>query len=217
MTTGNSAFVGVDSFYEYDFEARDFDGTTPGSLATTTVAAQFWWCPSNFTSSTLTSPGASIQFQDSAGNNWFEIGSYTTSESISYRIGGGTWVATGFNASGTDFDRIDLAFDLAADTVSFSFFETVASTSHVVLTSASLGGNMDYLAHMGLFMKAENTKNFLDDFDFVVNPVPEPASAALMLFGVAAIGIVRRRPQRCAQSTCELVNRAAALLIPHSF
>ena len=135
---------------------------------------------------------------DSADNIWFELAVYGTGENVAYRIGGGagTWVSTGFQASAafSDFDQVNLSFDLAADTVSFSFFETAATTNHVVLTGASLGGNMDYLNKMGLFMQAENTKNFLDDFDFTINPIPEPASGLMALAAVgASVATLRRR------------------------
>jgi hypothetical protein len=195
MTTGNSNFVGVDSEYQYDFEARDFDGNAPASLAAGSVSVSFLWCPQNAAFSTLAAPSASIAFQDSAGTPWFELGTYAPTQSVSYRVGGGPWVAAGFNTSAafSNFDSVSLTFDLAADTVSFSMFETAAATNHVVLTNAPLGGNMNYLAHMGLFMKAENTKNFLDDFDFQVTTVPEPGAivVALLAFG----GIVWRSVQ----------------------
>jgi hypothetical protein len=193
MTTGNSSYVGVDSAYQYDFEARDFDGTAPAALSGGSVAVSFLWCPQNAAPSTLASPGATIQFQDSAGTTWFELGTYAPTQSVSYRVGGGPWTATGFNTSAafSDFDSVSLNFDLLNDTVDFSFFETAAATNHVVLVGAPLGGNMNYLAHMGLTMKAENTKNFLDDFDFQVNVVPEPATATLL--ALAAFGLCRGR------------------------
>lgn len=187
MTTGNSTFVGIDSEYQYDFDSRDFDGNVPSSLTSAVVDMEFYWCPQNSgiggNGSTLTDPGASLQLQDSAGTNFFEIGTYGPGEAISYRILGGTWVSAGFNASAAfnDFDRINLSFDLQNDTVSFSFYETAAATNHVLLTSAPLGADMDYLAHLGLTMKAENTKNFLDDVDFTVRSVPEPQSFLLLL------------------------------------
>lgn len=199
MTTGNSSFVGVDTEYQYDFDSRDFDGNTPSSLSSSVVAMDFYWCPSNQGAgigSTLTNPAATIQIQDSAGTNFFEIGSYGAGESIAYRILGGTWIDAGFNASAGsgDFDQISLTLDLFNDTVSFSFFETFAATNHTVLTAAPLGANMDYLAHLGLTMQAENTKNFLDDVDFRIEQtlVPEPSSAALLLFGIV-VGSTRRR------------------------
>lgn len=197
MTTGNSGFVGVDTEYQYDFDARDFDGNVPSSLGSSVVDMEFYWCPSNGglggTGSTLSSPGATIQLQDSAGVNYFEIGSYGSAEAISYRIAGGTWIDAGFNASSAfhDFDRINLRFDLLNDTVSFSFYETAATTNHVVLTNASLGSNMDYLGHMGLTMEAENTKNFMDDVNFTVR-VPEPAGVLLALVGLG-LAFTRRR------------------------
>ena len=185
MTTGNSGFVGIDSLYHYSFDSRDFDGAAPASLTGDTVDVEFLWCPQNVVTSTLTSPGATIQFIDSAGATWFELGVFGVSENVSYRIGGGagTWTATGFNASAafSDFDQVFLTFDLAADTVSFSFFETAATTLHNVLSNAPLGGDMDYLDTMGLFMQAENTKNFMDDFDFIVNKIPEPATGLMAL------------------------------------
>lgn len=196
MTTGNSSFVGVDSAYQYDFEARDFDGTAPAALAGGTANVGFVWCPSNQFPFPLTTPGASIEFQDSSGANWFEIGSYTTNESIAYRIAGGPWIAAGFDSSSNAmmFDNINIAFDFVADTVSFSFFEAAAATNHVVLTNVPLGGNMNYLAHMQLNMRAENAKNFLDDFDFQVSIVPEPSSVALC--GATACGLCAPRRRR---------------------
>ncbi len=189
MTTGNSNFVGVDSEYQYDFEARDFDGNSPASLASGSVNVSFLWCPQNAALSTLTSPGHTIKFQDSMGTTWFELSTYAATQSVGYRVGAGPWVATGFNTSAafSNFDSINLNFDLAADTMSFSFFETAAATNHVVLTNAPLGGNMDYLAHMGLFMKAENTKNFLDDFDFQVTTVPEPSALIVALVSLGGL------------------------------
>ena len=201
LTTGNSAFVGVDTEYQYDFDARDFDGNAPSSLGSSVVDMEFYWCPQNGglggTVSTLSNPGATIQLQDSAGNNYFEIGSYGPGEAISYRIAGGTWIAAGFNASSAfhDFDRINLRFDLLNDTVSFSFYETAATTNHVVLTNASLGSNMDYLGHMGLTMQAENTKNFLDDVDFRVR-VPEPAAGMLATLAIGLVAPRRREAKR---------------------
>ncbi len=197
MTTGNSAFVGVDTEYQYDFEARDFDGNAPSSLGSSLVDMEFFWCPRNAGAaggSTLTDPGATIQLQDSSGANFFEIGSYGAAQQISYRIQGGTWIDAGFSSSVVDFDRINLSFDLLNDTVSFSFLETVAATNHVVLTNASLGGDMDYLGHMGLTMKAENTKNYLDDVDFRVNVIPEPSAGILaIVVGFASTVLLRYR------------------------
>ncbi|MCA9229907.1 MAG: PEP-CTERM sorting domain-containing protein [Planctomycetales bacterium] len=199
MTTGNSTpYVGVDTEYQYDFDSRDFDGNVPSSLSNSVVDAEFYWCPSNTGvggfSSTLTDPGATIQIQDSAGTNFFEIGSYGAAESIAYRLLGGTWISAGFNSSG-DFDRINLTFDLLNDTVSFSFFQTIGATNNVVLTNAALGTNMDYLGHLALTMKAENSKNYLDDVDFRVNQanVPEPTSAVLLLAGLVGALALRRR------------------------
>ncbi len=199
MTTGNSAFVGIDTEYQYDFDDRDFDGNLPSSLGSSVVNMDFLWCPQNAgiggNASTLSDPGATIQLQDSSGANFFEIGTYGAGEAVAYRILGGTWIDAGFNASAAfnDFDQVNLSFDLLNDTVSFSFFETVATTNHVVLTNAPLGANMDYLGHMGLTMKAENSKNFLDDVDFTVNPVPEPGSLALILLGNLGVATFARR------------------------
>lgn len=103
MTTGNSAFVGVDTEYQYDFDARDFDGNTPSSLANRVVDMEFHWCPVNAgiggSTSTLNDPGATLQLQDSLGANFFEIGSYGPNETVAYRILGGPWVNAGFSAS----------------------------------------------------------------------------------------------------------------------
>ncbi len=116
---------------------------------------------------------------------WFELGSYGPNESVSYRLGGGAWIAAGFNASAAfnEFDFVQLSLDLLNDTISFAFHETAANTTHNILANATLGGDMDYLAHMGLFMKAENSKNFLDDFDFSVAAVPEPSTLMLLALG----------------------------------
>lgn len=93
-----------------------------------------------------------------------------------------------------DFDQINLSFDLLNDAVSFSFFETAASTNHVVLTNTSFGGaNMDYLGHLGLTMKAENTKNFLDDVDFRIHPVSEPSALVLVILGLIGLTLANRR------------------------
>jgi len=200
MTTGNSGFVGIDTEYQYDFDDRDFDGNTPSSLASSVVNMEFYWCPQNGglggSTSTLSDPGATIQLQDSTGANFFEIGSYGVSQSIAYRLLGGTWIDAGFNASAAfgDFDKIDLTFDLLNDTVSFSFFETAASTNNVVLTNTPLGANMDYLGRLGLTMQAENTKNFIDDVNFTINPVPEPTSLVLVaISGLVLLSTKRRR------------------------
>ena len=81
-------------------DARDFDGNVPSSLGSSIVEMDFLWCPTNVglggSGSTLTDPGASIQIQDSAGANYFEIGSYGPGEAISYRVAGGTWIDAGF-------------------------------------------------------------------------------------------------------------------------
>ena len=197
MTTGNSSYVGVDTEYQYDFDARDFDGNLPASLTSSVVAMDFLWCPTNSgiggNGSTLSDPGATIQIQDSAGTNYFEIGSYGASETIAYRIAGGTWIDAGFDASSVAFDEVGLVFDLLNDTVSFSFYKSITATNYVLLSNAALGSNMDYLGHMGLTMKAENTKNYLDDVDFRVNPVPEPSGAVLALSGLL---ITLRRNRR---------------------
>ena len=196
MTTGNSSFVGVDTFYRYRFDSRDFDGHVPSSLGSSIVSLAFYWCPLNLgagAASSLTQPGASIRFLDSAGANWFELGSYGSSQKISYRIAGGTWMDAGFTSSASDFDLVNLTFDLAADTIDFSFFRTLGATNYHVLNTASLGGNMDYLAFMGLFMQAENAKNFVDDFDFSIASVPEPAILSLMAIGLMGIRLSRRK------------------------
>lgn len=201
MTTGNSAFVGIDTEYQYDFDDRDFDGNVPSSLSSSVVDMDFSWCPRNLGAgggSTLSDPGATIQIQDSAGVNFFEIGSYGTGESIAYRLLGGTWIDAGFNASAGsgDFDQISLSFDLLNDTLSFSFFETIAATNHAVLTTVPLGANMDYLGHLGLTMQAENTKNFLDDVDFRIDSnIPEPTSIVLATVGLVGC-LLRRRGNR---------------------
>lgn len=105
------------------------------------------------------------------------------------------WLATGprHASSASDFDLVNLTFDLAADTIDFSFFRTLGATTYHILNTASSGGNMDYLAFMGLFMQAENAKNLLDDFDFSIASVPEPAILPLIAIGLMGIGLSRRK------------------------
>ncbi len=195
MTTGNSSFVGIDTQYRYRFDARDFDGNAPASLARSVIDIDFYWCPTNSAgaASTLTAPGSSIGFLDSGGTTWFEIASYGSTENISYRIAGGAWLDAGFTASATAFDRVRLRLDLASDSIGFSFDRTLLpATRYDVLSGVSLGGDMDYLAGMRLFMEAENTKNYLDDFNFTISAVPEPAALSLMVAGLLGAAVSRR-------------------------
>jgi hypothetical protein len=187
---GDTASDGAD--YRYNFDSRDFDGITPGSVSTGIISLDYWICPQVEGLTTLRQ--SSLSVLNSAGDTIFSIGYSSrlsdTTPMLDYYDAGG-WHSTSIQANQSGFDQVSLSFDLDANTISMNYYASLGGGSnHTVVTSAASAATMDTLKGLRFEAKAGTEKTTFDDFNFSV--VPEPQS--LILAALAGIcSLVRRR------------------------
>jgi hypothetical protein len=176
-------------------DSRDFGGMNPNSTAGSIVTLSFWICPAD-ADDTDPENVLGMTLRDSMGQSVFEVG-YTGENILQYRmVGSSNWVNTGTVAGSTGWSEISLTLNAAADTISLSArgFDDGTSTLGAVdsiLSSAALGLDAAALTELrwdvqggALNNGALSFKNFFDDFNFSVAPVPEPGSALCVLCGL---------------------------------
>ncbi|MBU6412616.1 MAG: hypothetical protein KGS45_04020 [Planctomycetes bacterium] len=195
LTTGHEGLTGPALKYKYDIDAQDLGGVNPLTTGSAIVTTSFWvrgmMDPGLVGTGYL---GNEITFEDSLGNVGFRVGLTKTSggDMVTY-WNGTSMVVTSIAGSAAVYDRWDISFDLAADTVTASYFDFSTSTTHNLVVGAALQNAMADYSHLTFRSTPgiNNSKFFsVDDFRFTTN-VPAPGAAALA--GFAALGIARRR------------------------
>lgn len=196
FTTGHEGVNGPALKYKYDVDASDLGGLNPLATGGTNVGLSFW-------ARGQLDPGLvgngyfgnEITFEDSTGNVGFNLGVTKTSagDKISYWNGSSLFVSS-INASSNYYDRWDLSFDLAAQTVTASYYQFVTNTSFALITNAPLSAAMSDFSHITFRSTpgVNNAKLFSVD-DFTFRAVPTPGAAALLAFSGIAAGLRRRR------------------------
>jgi hypothetical protein len=195
LTTGHEGLTGPALKYRYDVDSQDLGGVNPLSTGSAVVTTSFW------VRGTM-DPGLvgvgyfghEIAFEDSLGNIGFRLGLTKTSGGDMVTVWNGTsMVVTSIGGSAAIYDRWDIAFDLASDTVTASYFDFSTSTLTTLVTGVAMQTGMIDYSHITFRSTPgiNNSKNFsVDDFRFTTN-VPAPGTAALA--GFMALGVARRR------------------------
>jgi len=185
----------TDLRYDYSLDSRDLGGMNPNSTAGSIVTLSFWICPAD-ADDTDPENVLGLTLRDSMGQSVFEVG-YTGENILQYRmVGSSNWVNTGTVAGSTGWSEISLTLNAAADTISLSargFDDGTSTLGGVdsILSSAALCLDAAALTELrwdvqggALNNGALSFKNFFDDFNFSVAPVPEPGSALCVLCGL---------------------------------
>ena len=201
ITTGHEGWGGPALKYKYSVDSSDLGGLSPASTGGRTIQVSFW------NRGQLAGPelsgsvsdgyyGNEITFQDSGGNVGFRLG-------LTQRAGGDTvtyWdgsamVESSIIGSATRIDRWDVTLDLATNTFSASYFHFITSTTFPLVAVVPLQTAMtdftgiDFRSSPGV----NNSKLWsVDDFGFVVRPIPG-ASTVLGLLPAMAFAARRRR------------------------
>ncbi len=195
LTTGHEGLTGPALKYKYDIDAQDLGGVNPLSTGSAIVTTSFW--VRGMMDPGLVGTGYfgnEITFEDSLGNVGFRVGLTKTSggDMVTY-WNGTSMVVTTIGGSASVYDRWDIAFDLATDTVTASYFDFSTSTTTNLAIGVAMQNAMSDYSHLTFRSTpgVTNGKFFsVDDFRFTTN-VPAPGTAALA--GFAALGIARRR------------------------
>lgn len=193
----------VDLSYRYTLDSRDLDGTSPSATNSHRIDVNFWLCPSDFDDP---DPGnvLGLSFIDSNGQSLLQIG-YTGDNLLQYQLAGDSaWTTTGVSLGTLGWSELSISLDTSANSVSLAARAwSDAGGSLGSLTSLVSGQNLvvdaDSLTTLqwdlrGGFLDngAVAYKNYFDDFNFTVTPVPEP-SGALLILSAALTQFVRRR------------------------
>lgn len=200
ITTGCDGWGTPALKYGYRMDSRDFNGVSPAATAGQTVTVSFWTRPMlpGTSEGGGVAPGTvgdTVEFVDSAGNVGFSVGIHqpgTSSDFVAFRNTGSytlTNILSGINV----YSRWDIRLDLAAQTVTASYFDGLTSNYTTLLSGAPLAAPMANLDR--LFFESSsgvaNAKHWaLDDFSFHTT-VPAPASAVLV--GLGGLALARRR------------------------
>lgn len=195
LTTGHQGLTGPALKYKYDIDSQDLGGVNPLSTSSAIVTMSFW--VRGMMDPGLVGTGYfgnEITFEDSLGNVGFRVGLTKTSGGDMVTHWNGTsMVVTSIGGSASVYDRWDLVFDIANDTVSASYFDFSSSTSTTLATNVAMQSALADFSHLTFRSTpgVTNGKFFsVDDFRFTTN-VPAPGAAALA--GMAALGVCRRR------------------------
>ncbi len=196
----------VDLSYRYTLDSRDFDGISPTATDSHVIDLSFWLCPSDWDDPELGNV-LGLSFIDSNGQALLQIG-YTGDNLLQYQLAGDSaWTTTGISLGTLGWSELSVVVDAASDAVSLAARawsdaggSLGAQTS--VVSGQNLGIDADSLTTLQWDVQggvlnngAVAYKNYFDDFDFTVTPVPEPSGAFLVLVS-GLVAMRRRRPRR---------------------
>jgi hypothetical protein len=202
LTTGHEGWAGPALKYKYNVDAPDLGGVAPSSTGGRTIKVSFWnrgqlagaevggQVPDGYF-------GNEVALQDSGGNVGFKLGltQRASGDTITY-WNGSTLLESSIVGSSSLYDRWDVTLDLAAGTFSASYFNFPTSTLYPFVTSAPLMSGMTDFTGLE-FRSSPGTNNSklwaVDDFSFVVRPIPGAPTVLAMLPGVIFAAKRRRR------------------------
>jgi len=202
LTTGHEGWTGPALQYQYNLDSQDLGGVNPASTGGQTINLSFWWCaelPGPELGGSLADGyfGDEIAFMDASGDTGFVLGltQRSTGDKVTY-WDGSSMVESSIVAASSRFDRWDISLDLANDTFSASYFSFQTSTTHNLVTNASMMSAMDEFTAM-TFRTSPGVTNAklmaVDDFSITTRRIPAPGAAAVFLLGGAAGALRRRR------------------------
>lgn len=182
--------------YNYSIDTYDTGGITPSTVTSGVVSAQVYFLASP------AAPGGSgglprdkfiMSMTDSGGAIGMQWG-YAEDNEVYWRPGStGAWNYTGTYVNTGLWDGAKIDIDLSADTFKMSYYVASTNTWFTMAGTTALGVPMTNLTTIGwqledgLPLGSFATKNFFDDFSFVI---PAPGTSALGLLGLA---LLRRR------------------------
>ena len=131
LTTGHQGTGGPALKYKYDVDASDLGGVNPLSTGSAIVTVSFW--ARGFLDGGMVGTGYfgnEITFEDSVGNIGFRLGQTKTSggDMVTYWNGTSMQVSS-INGVSNYYDRWDLTFDIATDTVSANYYQFATNTT----------------------------------------------------------------------------------------
>ncbi len=197
LTTGHEGLTGPALKYRYDVDMQDLGGVAPGATGGAIVNLSFW--VRGFLDTNAVGVGYfgnEVAFEDSTGAIGFNLGMTKTSagDKVTYWNGSSLFVSS-IDAGSSLFDRWDIQFDIANDTVSASYFQFSTSTLFPLMTGVPMAATMADLSHL-TFRTTPGTNNSkfyaVDDFGFRTN-IPAPGAAAALGLGALAMAGRRRR------------------------
>jgi hypothetical protein len=191
--------------YNYALDSRDLGGIHPATTSSSLIQMSFWICPAD-TDDPDTDNLFGLTLQDAMSQSVFEVG-YTGDNVIQYRLpGGGAWVSTASTAGTQGWSQIIVALNTATDTVSLNVrsyddIHAMLGSTVTLISGQSLSLDAGALTNLQWDLRggtlsngAVSFKNYFEDFNFTVTPipVPEPAGALLLALG-GMLGMRRRR------------------------
>ncbi|MGJ8639674.1 MAG: hypothetical protein ACSHYA_09800 [Opitutaceae bacterium] len=183
----------LDLDFRYSIDSADLGGTTPASVTSGVVNWSIWLCPQV---SGFGEPGDDYfhwSFRDSSGNLGFQLG-YDGDNTLQYRdTDSGAWTSTGFTLDTSDWDQVNISFDLDDDSWDLSVFDTSASQLTSLVSEEDTGMVLSDVASIDWHLEAfgSSVKHFFDDSEFGV--VPEHASFPFLLSLMCAVTVIARR------------------------
>ena len=193
----------VDLSYRYTLDSRDFDGISPTLTDSHLIELSFWLCPSDWDDP----DGANVlglSFIDSVGSTLLKVG-YTGDNFLQYQLAGDSaWTTTAIALGTLGWSELGVEIDTSANTVAltaraWSDAGGTLGAEDSVFAPQALGIDAQSLTELQWDLEggALNNggfayKNYFDDFNFTVTPVPEP-SGALLVIVTGAGWMMRRR------------------------
>jgi len=188
--------------YDYLLDTFDFGGVAPTSVTSGTLQVGLYFCPNPGDSAPAPDGSFSDKFTMSLVDNVGNIGlqwGYARDNSVTWRDSPtSAWNATAFVADQTNWDGIRFDLDLTSHTFAMDYFDVSANTwTNVVPVGTAMGQMMNNFTTIQWQLEdglaaGVGGKNFFDDFYFTT-PVPEPASIAITIAGIALLLASRRK------------------------
>jgi hypothetical protein len=189
--------------YSYTLDARDFNGTVPSATGANLIQMAFWLCPSDWDDDD-TDNILSLSLTDAMSQTVFQVG-YTGDNMLQYRVPGGSWQTTSYRMGTAGWSEVIVILDPVNNTAGLvtSAYDDNTFTlgpQTYVLANQFLGLDADALTGLQWDLRggalnngAASFKNYFDDFNFTLSPVVVPEPGSLLLVGLAAVVLPRRR------------------------